>query len=144
MLYADTSAILPFYRSEPASRAIEELFLAQEQPLLISDLGRVEFASALARWVRMGELTEPQANRIESAFHEDLHEGRFRLTQIDHVVFDRAMHWLLSRRTSLRTLDALHLACAESFDAPLLTLDDALQSAADSLGVATHARPGAD
>ena len=138
MLYVDTSALLPFYRSEPASNAIEQLFLAQEAPLLISELTRVEFASALARWVRMGELTEPQANRVESAFHDDLHEGCFRSVRLDHFVFDRAMHWLLTRRTSLRALDALHLACAQSSDATLLTLDEVLHSAAEFFGVATH------
>ena len=141
MLYADTSAVLPFYRAEPASGAIERLFLTQTEPVLISELVRVEVASALARWVRMDELTEPQANRIESAFHEDLHEGRFRLVSLEAAVFDRAMHWLLTRRTSLRTLDALHLACAEACDVPLLTLDQALREAAEFFGVATHPKP---
>ena len=37
----------------------------------ISHLAEVEVASALARWVRMGELSDPQANRMESAFHDD-------------------------------------------------------------------------
>ncbi|MCH8549188.1 MAG: PIN domain-containing protein [Balneolaceae bacterium] len=34
------------------------------------------------------------------------------------------------RKTSLRTLDALHLACAEHHDASLISEDDALVSAA--------------
>lgn len=142
MLYADTSAILPFYRAEPASGAVEDLFLAQSEPVLISDLVRVEFASALARWVRLAELTESQANRIESAFHEDLHEGRFRLVPLEGGMFERAMHWLLMRRTSLRTLDALHLACAEACDTPLITLDQGLREAAEFFGVATHPELG--
>ena len=137
MFYADTSAVLPFYRSEPASDTIEQLLLAQRQPPVISDLVRVEFASALARWVRMEELDEAQANRIESAFHEDVREGRYRLVALDPGVFARAMHWLLTRRTRLRTLDALHLACAEASEAPLLTLDQALLASAEFFGVAT-------
>lgn len=137
MFYADTSAVLPFYRGESASDAIEHLLFAQHQPPVISELVRVEFASALARWVRMGELNEAQANRIESAFHEDVREGRFRLVSLDSSAFDRAMHWLLTRRTSLKTLDALHLACAEANQAPLLTLDQALLASAEFLGVAT-------
>lgn len=141
MLYADTSAILPFYRSEAKSAAIEELFLTQREPLVISDLVRVEFASALARWVRMGELDETQANRIESAFHEDVRVGRFRVTAIDASVYERAMHWLLTRRTNLRTLDALHLACAEANQTPLLTLDQSLKNSAEFLGIATVEGP---
>lgn len=141
MFYADTSAILPFYRSEGKSAAIEELFLTQREPLVISDLVRVEFASALARWVRMEELDETQANRIESAFHEDVRVGRFRVTATDPSVYERAMHWLLTRRTSLRTLDALHLACAEANQTPLLTLDQSLKNSAEFLGIATVESP---
>jgi len=47
MLYADTSALLPYYRAEATSAAVESLLLAQSKPVLISDLTRVEFASAL-------------------------------------------------------------------------------------------------
>ena len=139
MLYADTSALLPYYRGEPASAAIESLLLAQTRPVLISDLTRVEFASALARWVRMAELTESQANRVESAFYEDVSEGRFQAVAMTRAQYERATHWLLMRRTGLRTLDALHLACAEANAARLLTLDDTLFDAAEFLGVATHA-----
>jgi predicted nucleic acid-binding protein len=139
MLYADTSALLPYYRAEATSAAVESLLLAQSKPVLISDLTRVEFASALARWVRMAEITEAQANRVESAFYEDVSEGRFRVTGLTRAQYERAMHWLLMRRTGLRTLDALHLACAEAGEAHLLTLDEDLRAAAEFLGVATHA-----
>jgi predicted nucleic acid-binding protein len=98
----------------------------------------VEFASALARWVRMAEITESQANRVESAFYEDVSEGRFRVTGLTSAQYERAMHWLLMRRTGLRMLDALHLACAQAGEAHLLTLDDDLRAAAEFLGVATH------
>ena len=43
----------------------------------------------------------------------------------------------VKRRTSLRTLDALHLACAEANEAPLLTLDQALLASAEFFGIAT-------
>ena len=141
MLYVDTSALLPYYRSESASAVVESLLLAQSQPVLISDLTRVEFASALARWVRMAELTEAQANWVESAFYEDVSEGRFQVAALTRSHYDRANHWLLTRRTGLRTLDALHLACAEVNGAHLLTLDDDLRAAAVLFGVATQAFP---
>ena len=138
MLYADTSALLPYYRSEVASAAVESLLLTQSQPVLISDLTRVEFASALARWVRMAEVTEEQANRVESAFHDDVSHGRFQVMILTRYHYERAMYWLLMRRTGLRTLDALHLACAEAHAARLLTLDDGLHGAAEFLGVPTY------
>lgn len=138
MLYFDTSALLPYYRAEDVSDQVQALLGRQTEPVLISRLTVVEVASALARWVRMEELTESQANRIESAFHEDVSEGRFVVKAITDAYFERAYHWLLTRKTSLRTLDALHLACAEGNEAVLVTCDDALQEAAEFFGLRTN------
>lgn len=135
MLYFDTSALLPYYRQEKASERVQALLVEQTQPVLISHLTEVEVASALARWVRMGELTEPQANRIESAFHDDVSHGRFVRCAIAVEHYRRAAHWIGMRKTSLRTLDALHLACAEHHGACLISEDDALVSAALFFGL---------
>jgi len=136
-LYLDTSALLPYYRQEAHSEAVQRFLSRQREPLAISALSRVELASTLARWVRTGELDERGANRVESAFQEDLAARRFRIRALDAETYDRASRWLLARRTSLRTLDALHLACAESAGAALVTLDVAFAQAANQLGVAT-------
>lgn len=135
MLYFDTSAILPYYREEQASARVEALLRAQTTPVLISHLTQVEFASGLARWVRTDELTDPMANRIESAFHDDLSQGRFKLCAMESAHFQRAFHWLATRKTSLRTLDALHLAIAEAHQARLISEDDALLQAAHYFGI---------
>ncbi|NWO05992.1 MAG: type II toxin-antitoxin system VapC family toxin [Alteromonadaceae bacterium] len=135
MLYFDTSAILPYYRQEPASDRVQSLLVSQNQPVLISHLTEVEVSSALARWVRMGELTEPQANRVESAFYDDVSHGRFLLTPVESSFYRRASHWIATRKTSLRTLDALHLACAEHHQATLISEDDALITAALFFGI---------
>lgn len=141
MLYFDTSALLPYYRQEARSEVVQALLQAQTEPVLISDLTSVEFASALARWTRIGELTEPQANRLESAFHEDRSQGRFRIRPLDSTHYERAYQWLLARKTALRTLDALHLACAEHNEATLVTADQAMAQAAAFFGLAVH-QPG--
>ncbi|QEA40049.1 type II toxin-antitoxin system VapC family toxin [Pistricoccus aurantiacus] len=135
MLYIDTSALLPYYRQESSSAAVQNLLFAQTQPVLISPLTEVELASALARWVRTKELTEPQANRIESAFQEDIAAGRFEICQLGSRHYQRARHWLLTRKTALRTLDALHMACAETHQATLVTQDEALMKAATYFGL---------
>lgn len=135
MLYFDTSAVLPYYRQEQASSRVQALLSAQTEPILISHLTEVEVASALARWVRMGELTEPQANRIESAFREDLSHNRYTRCAIELSCYQRAIHWISMRKTSLRTLDALHLACAENHQACLISEDEALIKAAGFLGL---------
>lgn len=137
-VYLDTSALLPYYRSEPSSDAVQAFLLGRTGTVVISALTRTEVASTLARWVRAGELDEAAANRVESAFHADLGAGRFRIAPLPPERFDRAIHWLLARTTSLRTLDALHLACAEAGDTTLVTLDAAFATAARHLGIATH------
>ena len=135
MFYFDTSAILPYYRHEEASDRVAALLKEQTRPVLISYLTEVEVMSALARWVRMGELTEPEANRIESAFHEDVSHGRFSLCLVESGFYQRAAHWIGARKTSLRTLDALHLACAEHHGAHLITEDNALIDSALFFGI---------
>jgi uncharacterized protein len=141
MLYLDTSALMPYYRHEAASSRVQAMLVGQDKPVLISHLTAVEVASTLARWVRMNELTEPQANRIESAFRDDLHSGRFQICPIDAAHYRRASHWISTRKTALRTLDALHLACADSHQATLVSEDETLINAAQFFGIdATFAR----
>lgn len=135
MLYFETSALLPYYRKEQASDAVQRMLSRQKTPVLISQLTEVEVASALARWVRMEELAEPQANRIESAFYDDVSSGRFLLCEIESNHYRRASHWISTRKTPLRTLDALHLACAEAHQATLVSEDEALVSAAQFFGL---------
>jgi uncharacterized protein len=137
MLYLDTSAVLPYYRQEARSGVVQELLLRQREPVLISDLTRLEFASALARWVRMGELSEPQAQRVERAFDDDVAAGRYTVRLLGPRAVERARRWLLQRTTPLRTLDALHLAGAAAVDAVFVTLDASLEEVAATLGVKT-------
>lgn len=135
MLYFDTSAVLPYYRREPSSDYIETLLRAQSKPVAISELTQVEVASALARWVRTEEINEQQANRIQSAFFEDTAAGRLCVYPVTKPAFERAQHWLLTRRTALRTLDALHLAATEASGAELVTVDKAIRESASFLGL---------
>jgi len=50
-------------------------------------------------------------------------------------VFDQALRWLSSRKTNVRTLDALHLAAAAQQECCLLTADRPLAIAANTFGV---------
>lgn len=135
MLYLDTSALLPFYREEKASAAVERLLMAQREPVLLSRLGELEVASAIARWVRLRELCEAQANQVENTFREDVRAGRFRLLDIEPGDYVRAREWLLARKTPLRVLDALQLACALRHEAELVTADVLMARAARHFGL---------
>lgn len=133
----DTSALLPFYRREPRSDAVEELLRSQTEPVLLADLARLEVASVVARWVRTKDIREHHAVALERAFDQDLAAGRYAVRELrtDHV--DLARRWSRSPTTALRTLDALHLATAAVEGATLVTFDGGLLAAAEAVGVAT-------
>lgn len=135
MIYLDTSALLPYYRPEALSEVLQDLLMAVEEPALITDLTKVEFASALARWVRMKELSEADALAVEAALFEDIDAGCYSIRAIDSRHYEKAMEWLLSRKAPLRTLDALHLAVAALKVAELITADAQLAQAAQLFGV---------
>ncbi len=78
----------------------------------------------------MGELTEKQAQALEQTFSEDLRVGVFERIDLENQHYWQARSWLLKRNTALRTLDALHLACAVESGLPLITADRALADAA--------------
>jgi predicted nucleic acid-binding protein len=135
MVYVDTSAVLPYYRAEEHSRAIEAFFRASAGQIAVSQLVRVEFFSALGRWVRFGELTQRQAQEAERIFLSDFKTGCYQEVSINTRVFELAIQLLQFKSISLRALDAIHLAATIENSAQLLTFDRQLQRAAEEHGV---------
>jgi len=135
MYYIDTSALLPYYREEIMSQKVENLLTSLQPPILISNLTKVEFTSAISRWVRMRELNEIQANLLENTFSKDVNSGLFVCHEIMPIHFNQAEKWLSSRKTSLRTLDALHMACSWDNVAKLITCDTIMHRSAETLGI---------
>ncbi|MEA1866829.1 MAG: type II toxin-antitoxin system VapC family toxin [Thermodesulfobacteriota bacterium] len=133
--YLDTSALLPYYRKEKTSQTIQDFLSLLRVPVGISDLTGLEFASALSRWVRMKEITDAQASLVENAFAEDTCSGLFRRLSVTTKHYRQAQKWISSRRTALRTLDALHPACCFGAEMEMVTCDEVLASSADVLGM---------
>lgn len=135
MIYLDTSAVLPYYREEPLSGTVQSLLADPKRPVLITELTKLEVASCLARWVRMGDLPEADATAIEVAFAEDIEAGSYTLRSLESRHYRKAEEWLLARTTVLRTLDALHLAFAAINGSRIVTADVQMANAAETLGV---------
>lgn len=135
LFYIDTSALLPYYREEIMSQQVQSLLTSLEPPLLISNLTKVEFNSAIARWVRMEELNEVQANLLENTFNKDISSGLFVYHQIMSAHFSQAEKWLSGRKTALRTLDALHIAFSWDNSAKLITCDTIMHRSASTMGI---------
>lgn len=134
-IYFDTSALLPYYREEPLSRQVEKFLNKTNPPVVLSDLTRVEMASAIARWTRMDEIDESQAAMIENIFEQDMKSGLYLVRELRSIHYRQAEKWLAARKTALKTLDALHIACCWSIGATLVTCDSVMYKAAKMLGL---------
>ena len=134
MIYLDTSAVAPFYWSEALSDTVEEL-LKTESPRGLSHLVEVELFSALSRRVRMREISQGEAGAIANRFQTHLDRGFYLRIPLDSVHYQLARDWIGQFNTSLRTLDALHLACASYNNIPLVTADEALAASAEALEI---------
>lgn len=83
----------------------------------------------------MKEITEAQASLVENAFAEDTRSGLFRRLSISTKYYRQTQKWISSRKTALRTLDALHLACCFGAGMEIVICDEVLETSAAVLGV---------
>jgi predicted nucleic acid-binding protein len=134
LIYLDTSVIAPFYWTEALSDTVEEL-LRTEAELGLSQLVEVELLSALSRRVRMREISQEVARTIATLFQTHLNNNFYLLIPLESLHYQLARNWIGHFNTSLRTLDALHLACASSNNLRLVTADEALAVSANALGI---------
>ena len=134
MIYLDTSFLTPLFRAEPVSERVEN-FLAAQPPgtLAISHWTRIEFASVLARDVRMKAVNEATARKLIEEF-DALADDSLHVLVPAAADFDLARHFVAEFTTRLRGPDALHLAIARNNGVEeILTLDDGLLFAARKL-----------
>ena len=129
MIYVDTSLLLPAYVPE-ANSDLANSVLEASSPIVISDLTVAEFRVGLARKVKLGILTIPQAEVVRATFDSHLAEGRLQRHTLRPSHSEAAGDLAWSSTVMLRTLDALHLAVAMSLAAPLATFDGRLADAA--------------
>lgn len=140
MRYFDTSFLVPLVLPEATSEPVARFFadLPWENPA-VSHCTRVEFASLLAREVRMNSLDAAAAREAGSRF-EAMVEGYFVVFSQDRDDFDRAREWLGRFDTALRAGDALHLAIAANRQAEAIySLDKAMVAAGRALGLPASA-----
>lgn len=141
MLYFDTSFLAPLILEEATSEKIEACFAKLPVgQLYVSHWTRVEFASLIAREVRMGGLAENNALLAIGQFDELVSES-FQVIVPSVADYEDAKVFIQHFATKLRAGDALHLAIASNNGAKMLyTLDEGLLNAAKLLKV--HASRG--
>ncbi|MEW6487399.1 MAG: type II toxin-antitoxin system VapC family toxin [Thermodesulfobacteriota bacterium] len=133
-VYFDTSALVAAYVPEPNTR-LAVARLAAAEAVYVSWLTRVEFCSALSLKTRTGELGKEDAQRVLAVFDRHLEAKAYEVLPLSHEAYCLAASWLATLETSLKALDALHLACCRLFDLSLVTADDGLAKASRHFGV---------
>jgi predicted nucleic acid-binding protein len=122
LLYADTSALLrAYFEDEPDHARLREQLLEGTDPVVTSELARVELASAIRAVTTAGRLRRSAGLilRIDDDCAEDGPIALLRLRA--DAVLPVAYNLVLEHR--LRTLDAIHLAVALE-ECPVLAGDD--------------------
>ena len=139
--YAYTSALLRCYLiDEDNHERLRGLLLEGPEPVVTSEITRVEFASALSSAARAGRLRRPDwlLARVDADCGPD---GPIALLTLDAAtVLSQARQLVLDH--SVRTLDAIHLAVAATTAIELaageplefVTCDQRQAQVADELG----------
>jgi predicted nucleic acid-binding protein len=136
--YVDTSALAKRYIDEAGSEDFDA-FLGRWPRVLISRLAVVEFRCVLQRRRRAAEIDAAYERAAMAGFADDVRSGYFQVEPLTdrHAVVAHDLVGQLAGH-SLRTLDALHLAIAQSAGVTVLaTADRAMARAAAALGIRT-------
>ena len=134
MFYVDTSAIVAYYCPEPLSEKAESFLTAHVRPA-IGALTEVELFSALSRKIREGGMNRTDVSRIISKFLAHVDSLFYTRVSIELNHYRLARDWIGQFNTSLRSLDALHLAVTSSEGLTLITADEGLSKSAEILAV---------
>jgi predicted nucleic acid-binding protein len=131
-VYLDASVLVALVMVDALTARADAFFRASTPVLIVSDFAAAEFASAVARRVRTGDITSDDARRGFSAF--DMWTATLRKEMVTADV--RAAGAFLGRLDlSLRTTDALNIAIAQRIRAALVTFDQRMAAGARALGV---------
>jgi hypothetical protein len=130
-VFFDSSAFAKRYIMEPGSDKVEKI-CSQSAMLGVSSICVPEIISALSRLRRQSVITRGQYESAKQALLKDLEDAL--ICNITPSVIKQSIHILES--TDLRTLDALHVACALEFEAETFVSSDIQQlSAANKVGL---------
>ena len=135
--YFDSAYIAKFYVDEPESDAVRRLAEALGRVHCCA-LGRIEVAGVFHRKWREGAFTEREFREVSAQFTDDCMAGLWTwLAVTDRLVADAAESLrTLSKRITIRSADALHLACAREHGLrPVYTNDRQMLQAAPAFGI---------
>ena len=131
-VYLDASALVPFFVEESHSERAEAFLRSSSAALVVSDFAAAEFASAIARRRRMGDLTLAGARNIFDVFDRWAAERAQRVETTSRDVAS-AERFLRRLDMTLRTADALNIALAMRLGTTIITFDRRMAENAHAL-----------
>ncbi|HVC54014.1 MAG TPA: type II toxin-antitoxin system VapC family toxin [Stellaceae bacterium] len=132
--YLDASVIVALLTVDPLNARVERFFRTVQDDLVVSDLAGAEFASAIARRVRMRELALEIGRGDLAEFDRWCARSALWVT-VEPADMAAATGFLRRLDLTLLSPDAIHIALARRLGARLVTLDRRTAAAAGALGV---------
>ncbi|MBL8551147.1 MAG: type II toxin-antitoxin system VapC family toxin [Hyphomonadaceae bacterium] len=133
-VYLDASVLVSLFIADANSKSALGKVRRVTEPLVVSDFGAAEFASAVSRRVRMRLTAADVAHAALASFDAwmSANAEAVELAPSDVAATARMLRRL---ELNLRTPDAVHLAIVRRIGAALLTLDKDMKAFARSAGV---------
>jgi len=132
-VYLDASVLVALFTNDPYTVRADTFLRANALVLIVSDFAAAEFASTIARRVRIQTLTADEARTVFSSF--DAWAGRKTgWEQATTADVATAAGFLRRLDVALRAPDAINIAIAQRVEADLLTFDDQMATGARALG----------
>jgi len=134
-VYLDASVLAALFVPDDLSERATAFAQANTEPMIISDYAGAEFASAVARMVRIRVRSERDARAAFAQF--DTWTARL-AARVEVQPSDIAVATAYLRRLdlTLRAPDAVNIAIAERLDSTLVTFDTKMAASARALGLA--------
>jgi predicted nucleic acid-binding protein len=132
--YLDASVLVALFTHDLLTQRAETGLRKAAPVLVVSDFAAAEFASAVARRVRLGELNTKEARSVFSTFDAWTARSTARASTAAAEVAE-AEAYLRRLDLPLRTPEALNIALAQGAGAVLATFDDKMAAAARRLGL---------
>jgi predicted nucleic acid-binding protein len=132
-VYVDASVLVALFTPDVRSGRADAFLRARAPILLVSDFAAAEFASAVARLVRMGHLEADAARRALAAFDAWIARAAERILATSADIM-AAVAFLRRFDLPIRTPDALNIVIVQRVAAELLTFDQKMAASARALG----------
>ena len=133
-VYLDASVLVALLTDDPLTARADALFRTLAPVPIVSDFAAADFASALGRRVRTGEIAVAHA-RMAFADLDRWSEAVAERIDLGPGDVAAAAGFLRRLDITLRTPDALNIALCRRVSATLATFDDKMAAVASTLGL---------